>query len=260
MSSLLPNNSSNQEKALEATVSRLSDVPVNIRSIWNPDTCPESFLPWLAWTFSVDNWSPDWELTQKRETVKNAMVVHQKKGTIGAVRRALENFGYLLQVIEWFQEDTPADPYTFRVLIDGQYEPITSQLYDDLLRIIRDTKNERSYLSAITVKRNIFGTIYVPTAPISGIHSRVFPLQITEREILQTLTLASVQSAGAATRIYPLQITELSDSGGLFAALGQYQTDHITVFPLQIVEQEIEAHTPALLGQYVRDEVSVYPG
>ncbi|MGE4169147.1 MAG: phage tail protein I [Candidatus Margulisiibacteriota bacterium] len=232
MSSLLPNNASNQERALEATLSRISDVPVSIRQIWNPDTCPETFLPWLAWSFSIDNWSPDWSASQKRETIKTAMIVHQRKGTIGAVRSALESLGYLLQVIEWFQEeDTPADPYTFRVLIDGQYEPITPQLFDDIVRIIRDTKNERSYLSAITIQRKIFGSFRTPTTPISGVSSRVYPLQITDREIPQNSRLGSGHNSGASTRIYPLQTVENQINQHSFCAVGQQICDEISVYP-----------------------------
>ena len=52
--SLLPHNASPQERAIEAATARLADVPVPLRDLWNPETCPAELLPWLAWAFGVD--------------------------------------------------------------------------------------------------------------------------------------------------------------------------------------------------------------
>lgn len=176
MSSLLPNNATSQERDIEASISRVLAVPVELRKIWNPDTCPDVLLPWLAWSFSVDTWSSAWTEEKKRETIKNSIYVHKRKGTIGAVRQALENLGYLLEVIEWFQEETPGDPYTFRVVLNGEYEPINTDLYEDIVRVIRDTKNVRSFLARITVERDIYGVLQFPGAAISGETTAVYPL------------------------------------------------------------------------------------
>lgn len=93
MSSLLPPNASNMERALEAAMARISDVPVLVRESWNPDLCPVALLPWLAWAYSVDEWDPSWTEATRREVIRKAYDVQRIKGTIGAIKRALAAAG-----------------------------------------------------------------------------------------------------------------------------------------------------------------------
>ena len=60
MTSILPPNSTAPERAIESASSFVRDLVVPIRHLWNPETCPAAFLPWLAWSWSVDSWNPDW--------------------------------------------------------------------------------------------------------------------------------------------------------------------------------------------------------
>lgn len=90
---LLPPNATLAERALEGATSRISDVPVPVRESWDPDTCPEPLLPWLAWAFSVDEWDPSWSVETKREVIRVSYAQHRRKGTVGAVKRALAAAG-----------------------------------------------------------------------------------------------------------------------------------------------------------------------
>lgn len=92
--SLLPVNATSQERAIEASTARLSDVPVPVRDVWNPDTCPSAVLPWLAWQYSVDQWDATWSDDQKRGVIKASVSVHRHKGTIGAVRSVFTALGF----------------------------------------------------------------------------------------------------------------------------------------------------------------------
>ena len=49
MTGILPPNATALERALADAGARLSDVPVVVRELWNPDACPAAHLPWLAW-------------------------------------------------------------------------------------------------------------------------------------------------------------------------------------------------------------------
>jgi phage tail P2-like protein len=112
--SLLPPNSTLLERAIEAAMhKRLNALPVPIRDLWNADTCPAHLLGWLAWAKSVDVWDESWPEAQKRAVIKASRFVHQHKGTIGAVRRALDALGIGLEIREWFE--TGDAPGTFRV-------------------------------------------------------------------------------------------------------------------------------------------------
>lgn len=94
MTSLLPPNATKTELAIEAATARAGDLPTPLRDLWDPDTCPEALLPFLAWALSVDQWDPSWPVAQKREAIRASVSAHRIKGTPAAVRRALDRAGY----------------------------------------------------------------------------------------------------------------------------------------------------------------------
>lgn len=106
---LLPPNATTQERAISLAVGRAFDMP--IRKLWSPETCPEGILPWLAWALSVDEWDSAWPLDRKRSAVADSIETHRRKGTIGALRRALESLGYEVEI-----DEKTGEAYTFRLL------------------------------------------------------------------------------------------------------------------------------------------------
>ena len=78
-SHLLPPSSTDLERAIAKTTAASTALPVRISDVRNPSRCPAPLLPFLAWEMSVDEWNPLW-----------GEDVNRKKGTRGAVRRALE--------------------------------------------------------------------------------------------------------------------------------------------------------------------------
>lgn len=151
MSDLLPANTTAQERAIDDTAARLGQVPVVVREMWNPDTCPPNLLAWLAWAFSVDEWDPAWSDDQKRAVIKASIEVHKYKGTIGAVREALAALFVDARVQEWFNQVPEGDPYTFRVLLEADQVGIEQDAMASLLAVIERTKNLRSHLDRIDV-------------------------------------------------------------------------------------------------------------
>ncbi|WP_295044717.1 phage tail protein I [uncultured Paracoccus sp.] len=88
---LLPNNATATERAIEATSDRA--IPIPVGDLWNPDTCPAALLPWLAWALSVDDWDADWSDEAKRSTIATSLEIHRRKGTVWAMRAALRAAG-----------------------------------------------------------------------------------------------------------------------------------------------------------------------
>ncbi|WP_312414101.1 phage tail protein I [Pseudescherichia sp.] len=173
MNSLLPPGSSALERRLAAACSDISGLNVPLRDLWNPDACPVKFLPYLAWAFSVDRWDESWTEDVKRQVVKDAFFIHQHKGTISAVRRAVQPFGFLIRVIEWWKTgDTPG---TFRLDVGVQDQGITEETYAELERVISDAKPCSRHMLGMSINLQVNGTIHINAGCYHGDALTVYP-------------------------------------------------------------------------------------
>lgn len=170
---LLPPGSSALERRLALTCSGISDLQVPLRDLWNPATCPVRFLPYLAWAFSVDRWDESWAESTKRRVVQDAFYIHQHKGTISAVRRVVEPFGFLIRVLEWWQSGE--QPGTFRLDIGVQDQGITEETYLELERLISDAKPCSRHLVGMSINLQTAGPAYVGASSYIGEEITVYP-------------------------------------------------------------------------------------
>ena len=192
-STLLPPGSSALERRLALTCSGISDLQVPLRDLWNPATCPVRFLPYLAWAFSVDRWDESWAESTKRQVVQDAFFIHQHKGTISAVRRVVQPFGFLIRVLEWWQ--TGEVPGTFRLDIGVQEQGITEETYLELERLIRDAKPCSRHLVGMSINLQTSGTFYVGASSYIGEEITVYPY------ITETIISGGASFEGAAVHI-----------------------------------------------------------
>ena len=173
MASLLPPNATPEERSLSEGVARLSDVPVTLRELWNPDTCPESLLPWLAWALSVDVWDSAWAEDKKRQVIKTAIAVHRRKGTPFAIEEAFKAVNIQAKVEEWPEYD--GDPYKFKLVVDVMDEGLDAAAYSTINQIISQTKNVRSHLDSLDVYLSGAGTVKTTGLIQSGGSLDVYP-------------------------------------------------------------------------------------
>ena len=172
-SSLLPRGSSALERRLAQACSGISDLNVPLRDLWNPWKCPAKFLPYLAWAFSVDRWEEAWTETAKRQAVSDAFWIHQRKGTVAAVKRVIEGLGYSMTIEEWWEVADPAG--TFRLEIDLNDVGITETMIKELERIIGDAKPVSRHISQLTLSASARGTAYIGSAIHDGEVITVYP-------------------------------------------------------------------------------------
>lgn len=146
--SLLPPNSTAAERALEQVQARPSLLPVPLRELWNPDTCPAHLLPWLAWTLSLDSWQPYWPEAVKRARIRAAVEIQRRKGTAKSVRDVVAAFGSALALREWWQKSPMGTPHTFDVVLTlGPGVPNTAAYQQDVIKEIERTKPVRSHFT-----------------------------------------------------------------------------------------------------------------
>lgn len=175
MDNLLPPNATPLERRLAEVGAAIAGVPVPLRDLWNPDTCPVEFLPFLAAAFSVDRWDANWTEKTKRAVIKAAYYVHKQKGTIGALRRVVEPLGFLIRVLEWWETNPPGPRGTFRLDIGVLDTGITEEMYVELERLIDDAKPLTRHLLGLAISVEVRGTRYIGAASYLGDELTVYP-------------------------------------------------------------------------------------
>jgi phage tail P2-like protein len=157
MSSLLPINSTPLERALEAV--NAGDTAILLRTLYNPTTCPVHLLPQLAWAWSVDRWDPRWSEAVKRNAIRASFFIHERKGTIGALRRVVEPLGYLIEVVEWWQTVPEGEPATFALKVGVLDTGISEEMYQELTRLIDDAKPVSRHMTGLAISLETSGVI-----------------------------------------------------------------------------------------------------
>lgn len=173
--SSLPDNSTQFELLAAQALEQIQRVPIPLRTLYNPDTCPGPLLPYLAWAFSVDRWNSDWSDTAKRKAIKASHFIHSRKGTIGGLRRVIEPLGYLIDVEEWFQTDPPGVPGTFTLNVGVLDGGISDEMYQELTWLIDDAKPLTRHMVGLAIRQDTIGAMIMAARVTEGETIDVYP-------------------------------------------------------------------------------------
>lgn len=172
---LLPANSTPLERQAAQALAQIQRVPVPLRQLCNPNTCPVDLLPYLAWAFSVDRWDSKWTEAAKRAAIRSSHYVHSRKGTIGALRRVVEPLGYLIEVLEWWQTTPNGAPGTFAIKVGVLETGITEEMYQELTWLIDDARPVTRHLIGLAISLETTGRINIFASTYDGDEIDVYP-------------------------------------------------------------------------------------
>ncbi|HAL68753.1 MAG TPA: phage tail protein I [Pseudomonas sp.] len=217
--SLLPNNATQLERALEAAADLGLD-PDIIRGVADSARCPPNFLPWLAWAWKVEGWEAAYTDDQRRALIREAIPVHKTKGTVGAIRRVLKAVRVNADYKEW-REIPNAAPYTFQITAwanenrGGEGSIISPQLGERIRALVEATKNERSHYTFRLGARFDGGLVAGNAARVHGRLRRSaevqpIPLPFFEQPLglVNVSRLQQVQRRSADAQAVPLPSSE----------------------------------------------------
>ncbi|MFP5420991.1 MAG: phage tail protein I [Gammaproteobacteria bacterium] len=171
------------------------------------DVVPPQVLPHLADQFHVmglEGWRYARDDQEQRELIKRAIELHRYKGTPWAIEQVLVTLNLSGRVSEWYEYG--GSPYRFRVDIELTDRGIDEATYDALVDLIREYKNKRSRLDALTVA-------------------------LTNRS--QVPVIAAALIGGEITTIYPLQLDSVEQASPVFIGAGLATIEITTIYPLE---------------------------
>lgn len=122
----------------------------------NIDNLSEPIIDSLAYSFHVDCYKQEWDLSKKRAIVKNAIKYHRYKGTAWAVEDFISTIFSESWLKEWFEYG--GNPYFFRIYSKNaiKNEEQLQFLYEALYSI----KNSRSWLEYLVILSKHINQIY----------------------------------------------------------------------------------------------------
>lgn len=184
---LLSGNSTPLEHQAAQALAQIQRVPIPLRQLCNPDTCPVALLPYLAWAFSVDRWDSKWTEAAKRAAIRSSHYIHSRKGTIGALRRVVEPLGYLIEVLEWWQTIPQGVPGTFAIKVGVLDTGITEEMYQELTWLIDDARPVTRHLTGLAISLETQGVLNICVALYEGDEIDVYPPVMRDIEVTGTI-------------------------------------------------------------------------
>ena len=171
--SLLPPSASLLTQAVAAVCAASAAIPVPLRSLWNPWTCPPDLLPWLAWAFSVDHWDDSWPENIRRRMVADAFYIHRHKGTIAALRRAVSAYAILHEIREWWTTDSTPGTFGLDIRVDDR--GLSDDAFQEMMRLIYAVKPCSRHINSIIIRIVVEGHIYDGMVCYGGDIVTVYP-------------------------------------------------------------------------------------
>lgn len=170
MSSLLPTNLQDESNlALEECIKQELNIDMKpfMTSILN--YVPNSVLPYIAKQYHVtgdEGWNDCTTREEKLDLLSNAVDIHRKKGTVGAVKKAINIDGYSATYRHW--KEYGGIPHHFKIAIDLNNLGISEELQNSIKKKIEECKQLRAKLDALNIYVSETNNINVKTAVCLG--------------------------------------------------------------------------------------------
>jgi len=116
----------------------------------------EKVLDLLGWQFHIEGWDLARTVEEKRNLIKNAIMLHRHKGTPYAIKKVFEALNLEAKLFEWFEYG--GEPYRFKVELTSTDRELSPETINKLRQLIDEYKNVRSWLESIDVayRTNIY--------------------------------------------------------------------------------------------------------
>ena len=137
----------------------------------------------LAWEINIDWWRTDWTLQTKRDVIRTAQEIINKRGTKWSVEQLVISAYGIGEITEWFEEEG-GFPYHFTIRTNA---PSTEEGMEILLSMIDRVKPARSVLDEVIFSGDLKTKIYAGVALRSVTNNVILDARHDEAEASQPL-------------------------------------------------------------------------
>lgn len=202
---LLPPNSSPLERATASALA-IDLNPAVIKTLWNPEKCPASLLPWLAWAVSADGWELATTEQMQRDLIANSVQTHRIKGTAGAVKGALAALNINIDLVEWWQTQPKGTPHTFMLTAWANENrnggaPLSAETYQKIRALVDELKPVRSWYEFVTGSRFTQPLNIASTSNLATLSQFETEIKTPPLEFMQPLAAANTSNLFTLTRV-----------------------------------------------------------
>jgi phage tail P2-like protein len=186
----------------------------------------ERLLDLLAWQFHIEGYDQAQTIQEKRNLIKNAIELHRYKGTPYAIKKVFQAIGINADLQEWFDYD--GAPYRFRVLVRSIIQD--EDAYRNLIKLINEYKNVRSWLDAIGFHREYRQALYYAFAQKDGKHYQI-GLHIDPSVEPYTIHTGFAQRVGTSYQIGIYEPQVSVEQSRIYAGGVQRIASYMTIYP-----------------------------
>ena len=115
--------------------------------------------------------------------IRSSFDVHARKGTLSALRRVVEPFGYLIEVAEWFNTVPQGVPGTFALKIGVSESGISEETYQQLTDLIDDARPVSRHLVGLAISLDTQGYLRVAMGLSEGDEIDIYPPILRDIEV-----------------------------------------------------------------------------
>lgn len=130
-------------------ISEAVDEPLILPAI---DSLGTGVLEHLAVQYDVTAWDSAWPISTKRAVLKTAIADKRKKGTRGAVERAIEAVAPIATLTEWWQKTPRGTPHTFEIDVLQDGSAVDPETQTNVIAQVEEAKPVRSHYTFTTIQ------------------------------------------------------------------------------------------------------------
>ena len=192
-------------RAVDKEFSLLVQSIKNVLTYADMGNASEQVIDMLAAELNVDFYDKTLPLSDRREAVKEAILIHQMNGTKKALLRVFELLQIRAVIKEWFEYG--GEPYTFKIeILEVSSKGLSEETNALLDRLIEWHKNARSHMTELNIYlTNRTKTPYYAIGMLQGEEITVYPWEITNIETIGKQYFGLGYQSAETIVIYPLQ-------------------------------------------------------